>query len=101
MPDTRIDSTTLGNFQGTITDYAITPVLQDNAQDQDETYYENTNWQKYMGYYKAIPELGAAIDAKATWTIGKGFKSNEITEIKLACIVTGAKTLLIPFLKML
>lgn len=83
MPDTNITNTEIGNKKNTITDYSVTPVSTDGAQDQKETTYINVNWTKQLGYYKKIPELKASVDALATWTIGKGFKSNEITEMAL------------------
>jgi hypothetical protein len=86
MPDVDIDSADIGNFKDTITDYEVTTVDTDGATDQDETSYDNENWSKYLGYYKTVPELAAAIDAKATWTIGKGFKSTPMTEILLSSI---------------
>tara|TARA_Y100000310_G_C20664529_1_gene806724 strand:- start:435 stop:1541 length:1107 start_codon:yes stop_codon:yes gene_type:complete len=91
MPETDIGNADYGDFKNTITDYSITPVSTDGAEDQKETYYDNENWTTYLGYYKKIPELAAAIDAKATWTIGKGFKSNEITEITLGTITGWGK----------
>ena len=39
-----------------------------------------------LGYFKTIAELNAAINAKATWTIGKGFKADEITTMLLDTI---------------
>jgi len=86
MPDTNIGSADYGDFKNTITDYSVDSVNTDGPDDQTETYYDNVNWSQWLGYYKKIPELAAAIDAKATWTIGKGFKSNEVTEIALSNI---------------
>jgi len=86
MPDTDIGSTDYGNKENTITDYSVDAVSTDGPLDQKETTYDNTNWTTQLGYYKKIPELKTAIDALARWTIGKGFKSNEITEITLSAI---------------
>jgi hypothetical protein len=86
MPDTNISSTAYGDFKNTITDFSVDAVSTDGAFDQKETVWDNEYWGQYLGYYKKIPELAAAIDAKATWTIGKGFKSNEITEMALSTI---------------
>jgi len=83
MADTNIDSATYTDLTNTETVYAVAPVSLDRAEDQPETEYLNTKWNQQLGYYKKIPELKSAIDAKARWTIGKGFKSNEITEIAL------------------
>jgi len=86
MPDTNIGSTEYGDKKNTITDYSVDAVSTDDPLDQKETYYDNTNWTTQLGYYKKIPELKTAIDALARWTIGKGFKSNEITEMALGNI---------------
>jgi hypothetical protein len=86
MPETNISATEYGDFKNTITDWSVTATSTDGAEDQKETTYDNVNFTEYLGYYKTIPELAAAIDAKATWTIGKGFKSNEITEMALFAI---------------
>ena len=83
MAETNISSADYGDFKNTITDWSVTAVSTDGATDQDETSWDNVNFSKYLGYYKSVPELAAAIDAKATWTIGKGFKSDEITQLRL------------------
>jgi len=46
----------------------------------------NTKWGQQLGYFNQIAELHAAINAKATWTIGKGFKADETTEMLLDTI---------------
>lgn len=91
MPETDLDSSDYGNFEGTLDDYQVDTERTDGATGDEETRYQQTNWSKWFGYYKHIPELKAAIDAKATWTIGKGFKSNEITELALSSITGWGK----------
>ncbi len=86
MAERDIASSDFGNFQGTITDYSVATERTDGPEEAKETEYTNDKWTQQLGYYKKIPELTAAIDAKATWTIGKGFTSNEITEIALSMI---------------
>jgi len=86
MPETDIGSTEYGNKMNTETNYSVDAVSTDGPKDQPETTYLNNNWTTQYGYYKKIPELKCAIDALATWTIGKGFKSNEITEMALSTI---------------
>jgi hypothetical protein len=58
----------------------------DGAGDQDEIEWMNSDWSSQLGYYKSIPELQSAIDAKANWTVGKGFKAPTITELLLMSI---------------
>jgi len=86
MPDTNINNAEIGNKLNTETNYSVTPVSTDGPQDQKETTYINSRWTTQLGYYKLIPELKASIDALATWTIGKGFSSNPITEVALSTI---------------
>lgn len=86
MPETNIGSAEIGDQQGTETKFSVEPQILDNAQDQKETRYQNTDWPQQLAYYKDIPELKSAIDAKSRWTIGKGFTSNETTELALGTI---------------
>jgi hypothetical protein len=86
MAETKISSADYGNLTGTGTDYSVDAVSTDGATDNNETEWVNTEWTNYLGYYKAIPELQISIDAKATWTVGKGFQATEITELKLMSI---------------
>ena len=88
MPETDIGNLDIGDFKNTITDYSVTPESVDGPQDQKETYYDNTNWTTYLGYYKSTPRFKSAVNAKARWTVGKGYKANEVTEIALS-IITG------------
>lgn len=84
MPDTNISSTAVGSFAAD--DYSVPTATTDGATNQKETVYQITKWREWFGYYKAIPELKISIDAKSTWTVGKGFKSNPITELLLGTI---------------
>ena len=86
MPETDIGNAEVGNQAGTETLFSVDPVSTDGPLDQDETEYINFNWTKQLGFYKKIPELKSAIDAKTKWTIGKGFTSNEITEMAFLSI---------------
>ena len=83
MPETNIGSAATGDNEATFQDYSVDPQTLDSAQDQKDTEYINSKWNQQLGYYKSIPELKAAIDTKARWIVGKGFKSNEI--IQLLC----------------
>jgi len=78
-----ISNAAYGDLKNTGSDYSVNPVTTDGASEQEETYYDNPKWAQQLGYYKKIPELKTAIDALARWTIGKGFLSNEITELLL------------------
>jgi len=77
MATTRIANATASDLTNAISDYVVTNKSTDGATGQKEYEWINTNWSKWLGYYKTIPELRAVIDAKATWTIGKGFKTQD------------------------
>jgi len=79
MPDTNISSADTGDNATTFVDYSVDTAVTDAATGQKETEWTNAKAAQYLGYYKTIPELKAAIDAKATWTVGKGFKADPLT----------------------
>ncbi|MHA1353754.1 MAG: phage portal protein [Candidatus Heimdallarchaeota archaeon] len=91
MPETKISSADYGNMSGVVSDFSVDVSTTDGPAEQDETTWENTNWTKYLGYYRTIPELKAVIDAKATWTVGKGFKADSETEATLNFITGWGK----------
>ena len=86
MPLTRITATEASDLTNAMVDFSVDTKHTDGPTDQKETIYINENFTQYFGYYKEIPELRAVIDAKATWTIGKGIKADEITAMVLDTI---------------
>ena len=86
MAETNIDQAVSSNLTNTMTDYSVDTMSTDAQGSQKETEWTNAKWTQYFGYYKTIPELMSTIDARATWTIGKGFKSDEATEMLLMTI---------------
>ena len=77
MPEYNISSTVAAENKQT--DYSVNTESTDGASNQKETRSMNENWTQWFAYYKKIPELKAVIDAKATWTVGKGFTSDSET----------------------
>ncbi len=78
MPEYKIDSTSAAENQQD--DYSVNTQSTDGASGQKETRWpHDKNWSQWFAYYKKIPELKAVIDAKATWTVGKGFTSDSET----------------------
>jgi len=86
MTFTELNAAQTGAQATVITDYSVDGQQTDSSTAQKETTYTNTRASKYLGYYKSIPELKMAIDAKATWTIGKGSTSEPATELLLTSI---------------
>ena len=86
MPDTNIGSTVESNLATAQDDWSVTAAQLDGPADQKETEYQIADWTTKYGYYRQIPELQAAIDAKATWTVGKGIKADDNTLYRLNII---------------
>ena len=83
MASTNIGAAERSDLTNAITDYSVDPMNIEGVGDQEETYYDNSNWSQYLGYYKKIPELKSAIDAIARWTLGKGFKADNRVSVIL------------------
>jgi hypothetical protein len=79
MPYTDIGQGVTTDMENKVDDYSVAAMTTD-ATDAGEYRHYFSNWSKYLGYYKQIPELRAAIDCIATWTVGKGFTSDPLTE---------------------
>jgi hypothetical protein len=91
MADTRISGALATDLTNAMTDYSVDPEITDGISDQKETTWQLSEWSTYLGYYKNIPELQTAIDAKANWTIGAGFTADEQTSILLDSIKGNGK----------
>lgn len=78
-----IGESVASGIASTIKDFFIASETTDAATGESETIWHNDEWTEWFGYYKKIPELRAVIDAKATWTVGKGFKADEVTTMTL------------------
>ena len=91
MPDLRIDAAVEAGVRNVITDYSVDSQDTEGAGTVKETTYQNVNWSQDLGYYKSIPEFKTAVDAKATWTMGAGFESDEVTTMLLGNIKGNGK----------
>ncbi|MFW6172570.1 MAG: phage portal protein [Elusimicrobiota bacterium] len=78
----NVSSAEVGDMSNTVSSWDVENEILDSM-DKEEYGYTIENFQKYLGYYKNIPELGSAIDAKAKWTVGKGHTADENTEKQL------------------
>ena len=83
MAETNIGSATTSDMNSVVTDYSVPSATTDGPTDQKETEYINKDWPQQLGYYKKIPELKSAVDAIASWTVGKGFTADDETTLIL------------------
>ncbi len=86
MAERDIAQTDYSDLSGAITDYSVEAQTTDAHSESKETEWTNSEWTQQLGYYKKVPELKAAIDAKATWTVGKGYQADPTTELILGGI---------------
>ena len=91
MGQMNISGAVASDLTTAMTDFSVDIATTDGVSEQKETTWMNRKWTQYFGYYKEIPELAAVIDAKATWTVGKGFKADEITTMLLDTIKGNGK----------
>ena len=93
MTDNLIGSAVASDLTNAMTDFSVDTQNTDGAADQKETTWMDSDFTQYLGYYKdeKTPELTAVIDAKATWTIGKGYKADEVTTMLLDTIKGNGK----------
>ncbi len=93
MAQTYITKSDYSDYSTTVKDFSVDVKVTDSAGGQKEYEYTCSKAGQYLGYYKSIPELKIAIDTKATWTIGKGYLSDEVTQLLLMTIKgTGKET---------
>ena len=71
-----------------VDDFEITTASTDGVGEQDETTWDNDKWTTYYGYYKQIPQFKTAINAFATWVLGKGYTADAATTANLD-LITG------------
>jgi len=84
MADTNIQNTDTSNLSNVLSSWEVDSEWLDNNSDDDkETYYYFDNWNEYLGYYKNVPELNVTVDAKANWTVGKGWDADDTTTLIL------------------
>ncbi len=86
MADRKIDSVVSSDLTNAMTDFSVDSAQTDGPTDAKKNEYLNDDWEQQLGYYKNIPELSSVIDAKATWTVGKGFTADEETTMLLDSI---------------
>ena len=76
------------DLSNTLTDFSVDTAVTDGPTEQKETEYINDKWSEQFGYYtdEKVPEITAVIDAKATWTVGKGYQADPSTSLILDSI---------------
>jgi hypothetical protein len=82
MPQTNLGGAIEADASVEYTDYSVSQSATDVPMGT-EFVYSNANFNKYLGYYKNIPELKIAVDTKANWVLGNGFEADGPTQLIL------------------
>jgi len=77
MASTKITSTDITDMKNAVSNVTIAAGSVDNAEYPE---WGNPKWPIWLGYYQMVPELRAVIDAKATWSVGKGYQADAETK---------------------
>ncbi len=91
MTEQRINSAVESDLTNAVKDFSVASSDTDGTEGSIETRWDNAKWTQYFGYFEVIAELNAAINAKATWTIGKGYEANPQTTLTLDSIIGWGK----------
>ncbi len=81
--DKDVAYTTTTQLDAGVPDYEVSRKAIDEAGPQPETYWTNAKWSEYLGNYKETPEFKETIKALARWTVGKGFETDNRTQVVL------------------
>ena len=83
MAELNLSSATTTNFTGVVPDFIVNQKALDAASpNADETYWYFDKATTYYGYYLTIPEIFSAANALATWTVSRGWQT-ENTQLKV------------------
>lgn len=75
MAETDINATTTTALKSGVPDFSLGGAAIDEAGDQPETYWYNSEWKDRLAYYNTIPDIKQAIDSLAKWSFGKGWET--------------------------
>ena len=81
--DKDVATITTTQMDAGVPDYSVSHKIIDEAGQQRETYWYNSKWSEYLGDYKQTPEFKETIKALARWTVGKGFETDNSTQVLL------------------
>ncbi len=85
MTENLIGSMISSDLTNAVKDFSVASETTDAGGEKTNIWY-NDNAAQQLAYYKKIPEYRSVVDAKATWTVGKGSEADEITTMLLDTI---------------
>jgi len=83
MANTDLRQTTTSDMKAGVPNFSVAAKAIDQPSIAGESFWDSPNWNKYLGYYKQIPELKKSVDALACWTAGKGYVTDDANYVLL------------------
>jgi hypothetical protein len=74
-----IGNASASDLTNAVKDFSVSAETTDGASEAGETSYDNSDWAQQLGYFKQVGILKRVINAKATWTVGKGIIADQDT----------------------
>lgn len=84
MAETDLGNVTTTNLDDGVDKWIVDQATTDGPDESKETYYTNSDWSEQYGYYKNVPIARAKINARARWTVGKGFEASDFVMVLLS-----------------
>jgi len=79
MAELDLNKATTTDLTNKVPDFIVNSKQLDNENENEtETYWYFDDAQKNFGYYFQIPEIYSAVNALATWTVGKGWVTTDM-----------------------
>ncbi|KKL80760.1 hypothetical protein LCGC14_2001580 [marine sediment metagenome] len=91
MPELDLNQAVASDLSNQVKDFSVPSERTDGPEDSKETKYIDLDFNDHLGIYTKIPEVRAVINAKASWTIGKGYIADEVTTMLLDTIKGNGK----------
>ena len=83
MAKLNINEAKASDMSNVFEDYVVPALSVDAPQDQKETEWLNSKWTTYWGYFNVVPDLKSAILMKAIWNVGKGYTTDNASQVIL------------------
>ena len=74
MADYDMSKSTTTDLDSNLDNFEVSPQTLDRGENDGENEFEFPEATTQIGYYKEIPEFKKAVDALATWTVGRGYE---------------------------
>jgi len=86
-----IDNASKSDQTGTVQEFQIAPETTDGSTGNGETTWQNDKWTTYLGYFNKVPDLKSALILKSVFNVGKGYTTDDPTQVLLDNIIGWGK----------